>query len=221
MVHTLRIESVKASSVRQLALVALVLSQFAVAAQAQTVASPASSAWSLRAALAGYFVDDDAYAQPTVTADRGALHLESRFNYEARSSLSFFAGWNLGFGSALRFEVTPMIGGLVGDTDAVVPGLELSLSFRRLEFDSEGEYVVDADDAGSRFLYNWSELSVWATEWLRLGMVTQRTRVFDQPRDIQRGILVGVSAGRYEGTVYTFNPGSSDSYVVASFAVSF
>jgi hypothetical protein len=178
--------------------------------------------WSLRVSGATYIIpDDENYVQPTVAADRKALHLESRYNYEDRRSVSGFVGWNLSFGDTLKLELTPMLGGVTGRTDGIVPALELTLSWRRLELYSEGEYVIPIGDRSSRFLYNWSELSVWPLEWFRAGMVTQRTRVFETPRDIQRGLLFGVTASQIEGAFYLFNPGSDDHFVVVSIGVTF
>src|SRR5262245_13329455 len=157
-------------------------------------AGASSRDWSLRASVAGYFIpDDDDYVQPTLTADRGPLHLESRYNYESRHSVSGFVGWNIEFGRSVTFQLTPMLGGVAGETDGVVPALELDLTWRRLELYSEGEYVIDLDAHDDSFLYNWSEASVWMTDWLRAGLVTQRTRAFETPRDIQRGVLVGLA----------------------------
>jgi hypothetical protein len=191
------------------------------AASTQPSTSPPST-WSFRAAAATYvFKDDDDYVQPTVAADRGGWHLEARYNYEDRRSLSGFVGWNFEIGDAVSLELTPMFGGVVGDTDGVIPAIEFTFSFRRLEFYSEGEYVIDLDRARNRFLYDWSEFSVWATEWLRAGIVTQRTRAVRRPRDIQRGLLTGVSVRWLEAVVYFFNPGSDDYYFVASIGASF
>ena len=106
-------------------------------------------AWEVRASAATYFLpDDDNYVQPVVTVDHNRLHLEGRYNYEDRSSVSAFVGWNLAFGTAVTLELTPMIGGVVGDTDGVIPALELTVGFRRLELYSEGEYVIDLDESG-------------------------------------------------------------------------
>jgi DNA-binding NtrC family response regulator len=41
------------------------------------------------------------------------------------------------------------------------------------------------------FFYNWSELTIAPWDWVRFGMVTQRTRLYDSDREIQRGFLVG------------------------------
>ena len=178
--------------------------------------------WSVRASAATYVIpDDENYAQPTLAIDRGGLHLEGRYNYEDRRSVSGFVGWNLEFGETVTLQLTPMFGAVVGDTDGIIPALELDLAWKRLELYSEGEYVFDVDRRRNGFLYNWSELSVWATEWLRAGIVTQRTRAYRRPRDIQRGLLVGVTVAKLEPVFYFFNPGSDDHLFVVSINVEF
>src|SRR5262245_53927534 len=74
---------------------------------------PSPPAWSFRAPAPTYiFPDDDDYVQPTLTADRGPLHLEGRYNYEDLRSVSAFAGWNLSWGDSVSLELTPMFGGV-------------------------------------------------------------------------------------------------------------
>jgi len=165
--------------------------------------------------------DEGNYVQPTFKADHGLFHFETRYNYEDRDSTSFFVGANFEFGDKVKLALTPMIGGLVGQTDGIVPGLEADLTVGPFEAYGEAEYVFDLNDTSSKYFYMWSELSVWPTEWLRAGMVTQRTRVYQTDRDIQRGLLVGVSFKKVEGTVYFFNPGSDDHFTVVSLGVSF
>jgi hypothetical protein len=187
-------------------------------------AAPAtdSPSWELNLAGALYVLpDEEDFVQPTLRADRGRLHLETRYNYEDRDSVSFFAGANFEFGDRVSFTLTPMLGGLVGQTDGIVPGFEASLSVSRLEAYAEAEYVFDLGDSSSNYFYMWSEVSFWPTEWLRAGLVTQRTRVYQTPRDVQRGLLLGFSHKKLDGTVYFFNPGSDDHFTVVSLGVSF
>jgi len=205
-----------------------VLRRASVTAVLLTTAAPLAFAqeWSVRGSAATYVLpDEENYVQPTVAVDRDALHLEGRYNYEDRNSFSAFIGWNFSAGSKVKLELTPMFGGVAGDTNGVIPALEFTLSFRRFELYSEGEYVIDVDDSRNKFLYNWSEASWWATEWLRAGIVAQRTRTLRLPKafehDIQRGVLVGASIRKIEGGFYFFNPGSDDSYSVVSVGVSF
>lgn len=199
----------------------------ATAASQEAAPAPApppdsGPSWEFGLSGALYVLPEEAdFVQPTLRADRGRLHLETRYNYEDRQSVSFFAGANFEFGEKAELALTPMLGGLVGDTDGIVPAFEADFTFGLFEAYAEAEYVFDLGDSSSRFFYMWSELSLWPTDWLRAGVVTQRTRVYQTERDIQRGLLVGFSYGPLEGTVYFFNPGSDDHLTVVSLGVSF
>ena len=185
-------------------------------------AADAETSWEFGLSGALYLLpDDEDFVQPTFRADRGRLHLETRYNYEDRDSVSFFAGANFELGDKVKLALTPMLGGLVGSTDGIVPAFEASLSAGMFEAYAEAEYVFDLGDSSSNYFYMWSELSLWPTEWLRAGMVTQRTRVYKTERDIQRGLLVGFTYKKLDGTVYFFNPGSDDHFTVVSLGVSF
>jgi hypothetical protein len=207
------------------ALMVAIATTVARPALGQTPAPASSSvepAWSVSVSAAWYNPSDDSdFVQPTVKADRNRLHLESRYAYEDRKSLSFFAGINFEFGQDVTLAVTPMIGGLVGDVDGIVPAAELDFTMWRFEAYGEAEYVFDLQNADSKFFYMWSELSVRPLEWLRAGLVTQRTRVYRTEREIQRGPLVGVSFSKVDATLYLFNPGADDRLGVLSIGVSF
>lgn len=188
--------------------------------------TPASSsvepAWAVSVSAAWYNPSDESdFIQPTVKADRNRVHLEGRYAYEDRKSLSFFAGINFEFGQDVKLSVTPMIGGLVGDVDGVVPAAELDFTVWRFEAYGEAEYVFDLQDSDSKYFYMWSELDIRPMDWLRTGLVTQRTRVYRTERDIQRGPLVGVSFSKVDTTFYLFNPGADDQLAVLSIGVSF
>jgi hypothetical protein len=114
-----------------------------------------------------------------------------------------------------------MFGVVVGESDGVIPALELDLAWKKLELYSEGEYVIDVNRLSNRFLYNWSEMSVRVTESIRTGVVTQRTRAHGAPLDIQAGLLVGVTLSKVEPVFYFFNPVSHARFFVASIGVEF
>lgn len=133
------------------------------------------------------------YVQPAFTADRDWLHLEARYHYEAPDTASAWVGYNFSGGERLSWALTPMVGGVFGDTDGIAPGYKGSLSWKKLAFYSEGEYVFDAGDTADSFFFNWSELSLAPVESFRFGLVTQRTRAYKADRDIQRGLLAGFS----------------------------
>jgi hypothetical protein len=171
------------------------------------VTNELEKSWSFSVSAYTYVVPDDVdYVQPTITADYDRWHLELRYNYEALKTGSAWVGCNFSGGEKLAWEFTPMIGGVFGDTTGVAPGYKGSLSWWKLELYSEGEYVWDIGDSSENFFYNWSELSLAPVEWFRFGLVTQRTRVYQTDREVQRGLLVGFSWRKLNLTTYVLNP---------------
>jgi hypothetical protein len=177
--------------------------------------SGTDEAWMFSGSLYAYVPPDTGnYLQPTLTADRGWLHLEVRYNYEALDTGSAWLGYNFSGGDELQWDFVPMLGAVFGKLTGVAPGYAGSLSWRRLELYSEGEYVFDSADSSGSFFYNWSELTLRALDWLRLGAVAQHTRVYQTDREIQRGLLVRFSYKRVELTCNVFNPDDSHPTVV-------
>lgn len=178
--------------------------------------------WSFSASAYAYFVPDSReYVQPTFAADRDWLHLEVRYNYENLETGSAWVGYNFGGGNPLTWELTPMLGGVFGNTTGIAPGYKGSLSWWKLELYSEGEYVIDTAETSASFFYNWSELSLAPVEWLRFGLVTQRTRLYDSDRDLQRGLLLGFAYRATSVTAYVFNLDESCPVVVVALGVDF
>ncbi len=164
------------------------------------------TAWSFSISASTYIVpNDQEYVQPTFIADRGWLHLETRYNYENLETGSVWVGYNFGSGEKLEWELTPMLGGVFGNTTGIAPGYKLSLTYWKFELSSEGEFVFDTGNSAGNFFYNWSELSVSPVDWFRFGLVGQRTRAYQAGVDIQRGLLVGFSYKKIDFTTYAFN----------------
>ena len=157
--------------------------------------------WSFSVSAYTYILPDDSdYVQPTFTADRGSLHLEARYNYEAPDTGSAWIGYNLSVGEKVSFELSPMLGAVFGDTTGIAPGYRLTLGWWKLELYSEGEYVFDTDDSSESFFYTWSEFTLAPVDWFRFGVVIQRTKLYETDFDIQRGALVGFSFKRVDLT---------------------
>ena len=154
-------------------------------------------------------------------ADRGALHLEARYGYEAKDSRSAFAGWTFSGGESIAWEVTPLVGAAWGPLRAFVPGVEASVAWGRLDFYVEAEFVRDRRNSADSYDYAWSELGFRALDWLRIGAVGQRTRSYGGERDFQRGPFAQATFGRATVGCYWFNPGAKDQVVVASIGMTF
>jgi hypothetical protein len=141
---------------------------------------------------------EDLYVMPTLFADRGPLHLEARWNYEDVDTASLFAGWTFGFGTEDTFvKLTPMLGGVFGNVNGAAPGLEVEAAWARLAYWLEAEYVLDFEDSSANFLYTWSELNVYALDWLWLGGSVQRIKPVETETELDVGPMIGV--GQPEG----------------------
>jgi hypothetical protein len=137
--------------------------------------------WSFSLTADGYVVPHTRFfVSPTFTANRGWLHLEARYNYEAQDTGSAWAGYNFSLGQKLVLDATPMIGVVVGNAPGIAPGYRISLTYKRLEkfeLSSQGEYLFDTKDTSESFFYNWSELSYSPVEWFHTGLVAQKTKL--------------------------------------------
>lgn len=178
--------------------------------------------WSFSASVYTYVVpDQDDYVQPTITADYGHWHFEGRYNYEAQDTGSLWVGYGFDGGDELKWQITPMLGGVFGDVTGIAPGYRGSLRWWKLMLYSEGEQVFSTDNSNENYFYNWSELTLAPVDWFRFGLVTQRTRAYDSDRDIQRGLLLGATFKRVEVTAYALNPDEGDPTWVVSVAAAF
>jgi hypothetical protein len=161
------------------------------------------------------------YANPNFTADHDWLHLEARYQYEAVKTGSLWLGYNFSFGEKLAVEATPMIGGVFGDITGVAPGYAISASYKSIEFFTQGEYFFDAAIHAGDFLYTWSELSYAPADWLRLGLVVDRTKALGSSIDIRRGPLIGFKYKKVDLTTYWLSPGTRDGTFIFSVTVNF
>jgi len=172
-----------------------------------------SHPWSYSASANQYFLPNEGdFLLAIMTADRGQLHIEARYNYEERNTGSLFAGWKFGGGNSLTWELTPMLGAVFGAKQGVAPGLEAAVAYGFADFYIEAEYVYDTETREDSFTYAWTELGFTFVEWLRVGFVGQRTRVYESQRDVQRGLFAEVSLfDRFSLGLFAFNPDDSDS----------
>ena len=156
------------------------------------------------------FRDQDDFVLAVATAERGQLHLEARYNYEALDSGSLFVGWKFSGGEKMTFELTPILGAVFGQKEGIAPGFEASAAYGVVDLYLEAEYVRDLEVRQDSFTYAWSELGFSPLEWLRFGLVGQRTMVYQSDRDIQRGLFAQLMYHKVTLGFYVFNPDDSD-----------
>src|SRR5689334_11176295 len=174
------------------------------------------SKWEGSANLNFNFLQDDFFVLPIFRADKGWLHLEGRYNYESQNTFSVWGGYNISGGDKFEYFFTPMVGFVAGDITGVAPGLEISLGFHGFEFYSETEYFIAPDNKEENYLYTWDVLTWSPVEWFWFGISGQRSRLYENDLDIQRGVTVGGGYKNWELSGYVYNPGNDDIFLVAS-----
>jgi hypothetical protein len=185
-------------------------------------AEPAPDAPVLSASITGLYYamrDEPDFGVGVAAINRGPLRFEARYNYEARASTSAFIGWKFAGGDPVAFEVTPIAGALFGATHAAIVGVEASVAYRAFDAYVEAEHV-DGHDTDAYF-YIWSEIGFRPVEWLRVGLVGQRTRIVHNDRDLQRGAFVQATIGRVTVGLFAFNPDASSRYTILSVGTAF
>ncbi|MGC1449157.1 MAG: hypothetical protein WA830_03885 [Candidatus Sulfotelmatobacter sp.] len=180
------------------------------------------SAWAFVLTTSGYIVPaGQSYVSPDFTADRGWLHLEARYNYEALDTGSLWAGYDFSAGKKLVLDLTPMVGAVFGNLNGVAPGYLLTLTYKKVQLYSSGEYVFDVQNRGGNFFYNWDQLAYSPVKWLQVGLVSQRTRVYHTSLDVQRGVLAGFTYKKVTFTTNVFNFGWTTPTEVLSLGLNF
>jgi hypothetical protein len=175
------------------------------------------SAWAEMFIIPG----EEDFFNPTFYVRHKTLHLEARYNYEDRNTASFWAGHRFKFGKGVKFVVVPMGSIVFGNTNGLAPGLEMEIMYKKFDFYAESEYVFDFSSMDNNFFYNYSELAIRPITPLRTGIITQRTKLFETPREFQAGIFTEYYFGRCRAGVFYFSPFASNNYWIASFSVDF
>jgi hypothetical protein len=182
---------------------------------------PDSKKWNYSLSGNFYLFADDVYLNPVFTADNSHLHLEARYNYEDFRTASFWGGYNFSTGDKFQFNASPMLGIVFGNTNGIAPGLLLDMYYWKLNFYSESEYLIDFEENQDSFIYSWSELTVTPAEWLWVGLVAQRTRLYQANLDIQRGFTAEFSWDFISVGGYIFNIDREDPYGVLTLEIQF
>jgi hypothetical protein len=179
------------------------------------------SGWNHSLGISFYIFKDDFFILPVYQVNKDWLHLEARYNYEDRNTFSAWFGYNFSGGNKFEYTITPMVGGIAGNTNGIAPGLEMDFNFYGFELYSESEFVFDLQDSEASFYYNWTDFSYSPNDWLWFGLSLQRTKLYETDLEIQRGLLLGGEYRWFGLSGYLYNLGWDDPYFIITLSVSF
>ena len=182
----------------------------------------ASSDWSFSAAAYYYILPNEKNTTTLLGyADYKSLHFEARYNYEDRETGSVFGGYMFEGGGELSWSLTPMVGVVFGNTDGIAPGLLTSFNWKKFDFYSESEYVVDFAAKENNFFYTWTEFAITPFKNFRTGISANRTRLYQSDLEVQKGIFTQYSFWKLTAGLHYFNPFSDDYFLIATMSIEF
>lgn len=188
---------------------------------AQESSSDSEKQWNFGADLNMYFIPNEFIILPVFRADKNKLHLEARYNYEDLETFSGWVGYNFTGGKKIEYAITPMLGGVVGLSNGIAPGLEFTFTYKSFEWYAESEYLFETESSENNFYYMWSDITYSPKDWLWFGISGQRTRLYQTDLDIQRGLLIGGAYKSFELTGYLYNLGFDNPFVLITLSASF
>jgi hypothetical protein len=206
---------------KKLLLIPLFAILFCNISRAQDSETSKEKKWEFGADMNMYFYPGDLVGLPVIRADRNKLHLEARYNYEDMETFSGWIGYNFKGGNELEYFITPMIGGVAGNTNGFAPGLEFTFGYKGFELYNESEYMVDVNSKESNFFYTWTDFSYSPKDWLWFGLSAQSTQNYQENTEYESGFLLGAGYKNFELTGYYYNPGSDRHYGLLTLSVSF
>jgi hypothetical protein len=200
----------------------MVMAQSTVQDTAVEVPDTIPASWAFEADIL-YYIFPEASNTATLIgyADYKAWHLEARYNYEDENSVSLFGGYRFDVGQKVAVGFTPMLGILIGPTSGLIPGLEVDITWKKLDFYSESEYVLDLGDGDGHYFYTWAELAISPMDHWRTGISVNRTRLYESSLDLQRGAFVQYSFSRIRMGIHYFNPFTDEDFILTTLAVAF
>ncbi len=83
------------------------------------------------------------------------------------------------------------------------------------------EYLININDKTNSFYFNWSEFTYAPKDWFWVGITGQRTRIYANDLDIQRGFLAGLSRKNMYLTGYLLNPFTENTLGILGLGISF
>jgi hypothetical protein len=162
---------------------------------------------------------DDFFVLPMYQGNKDWLHLEARYNYEDRNTVSGWFGYNFYGGERFQYLITPMMGGILGKTDGIAPGLEITFTFYGFMFYSENEYVFDMQGIDGNYFYTWDDFTYSPVDWLWFGVSTQETKPYDRNMDWQYGLVAGGGYRWFGLSGYAYNFADDDRYFIIDFSI--
>jgi len=140
---------------------------------------------------------------------------ELRYNYEDEKAFSINAGRTFSKKGAFSFDLTPMIGIVIGSVKGYNLDMKQEAEWRKFFYSNELLYTVDIHNRDASFFYSWAEAGFEISKKFFAGLSCQLTKLKTVNMLADAGVMAGVSLGDLSFPVYYFRPFAKSSFVIA------
>jgi len=132
-------------------------------------------------------------------------YFETRYNYEDLQTFSLYFGKSFYAGQKAAIEITPMIGGVVGNINGLSPGFNFALDYLRFTTASQTQYTFDLKYPGSSFFWDWTNFSFGLGKNLGVGGSVQIYLPKEGKNEITAGPMVNYTIQNLSLEAYSYN----------------
>ena len=142
------------------------------------------------------------------------IYSEMRYNYEELNTVSLYGGKNFTGDGKLNYDITPMLGAVVGKYNGGSVAVNIDLGYKRTSLSTQAQYTVNTDRSTDNFFFNWSELTYQPLKWMYAGISVQQTKVYKTNLKSEYGVLACFIVKNFSVPVYLFNPFSNEQNII-------
>jgi len=140
---------------------------------------------------------------------------ELRYNYDEEKAFSVNAGKAFSKKGVFSFDVTPMLGLVMGSFKGYNLNLNLEAERKKFFYSAQAQYTIAATEANEDFFYSWMETGYNFSKRFFAGVSCQVTKIKLLPMVTDAGIMAGFTLGNFSFPVYYFRPFAKNSFVIA------
>ena len=143
------------------------------------------------------------------------IYTELRYNYDAEKAFSVNAGKTFSKKGEFNFDVTPMIGLVMGSFKGYNLNMNQQAEYKKFFYSTQAQYTIAAIEKNENFFYSWSETGYTISKKFFAGVSCQLTKLRAVPALADAGVMAGISLGNFSFPIYYFRPFSRNSFVIA------
>jgi hypothetical protein len=133
------------------------------------------------------------------------FYIEARYNYENLNTASLYFGRSFTIEKKAAIEITPMLGGVVGQTNGISPGFNFRLEYNLFSTSTQCQYTIDLKDIKSSFFWDWTNFYFNFSEHFGIGGAVQILIPQSGDQLYSAGPTLRLSYKKLAAEIYVYN----------------